>query len=356
LVTDSTGLIDAAVAASRAGDLRELHRLIDWRLGGAATMGRAVPGVHVQDRAEIVASGLAELDEAAERLDVVAGILHGLASALAGAREVRAADPATAESVLATLRLPEATPTGLTDDQVGRLGELRDRAAALRQVYLVGHAGGVVAFAVAADTGRLVPALDWTPGNDGAATTPPGDNDLVARSAAECRLYIDLHPCSCGAVDVDMSHHLQAGPGGSLQALYEGTCRRCGLPRRFVFTLDPATPPPPPAYGGPTPSRIICPGQFAIVADQAARSAVLDPESLPEQERARSRDALARALAAQKEVLKFIPAGADAVPPAAFTSAEGRALQAAEPGRFRKARLEAVATAYRDALARHGRR
>lgn len=177
---------------------------------------------------------------------------------------------------------------------------------------------------------------------------------LVARSAPECRLYIDLSPCSCGETAFDVRHTLRNGPDGELVAVYEGRCRRCGLPRRFTFALDPATPPPPPAYGGPRPSQIICPGQFALVADRAAAAADLVPAQSP-QERARGREALARALAAQEEVVKFIPPGADAVPAEAFTSWEGRELYAAEPGRFRRYRLEAVAAAYRDALTGYDR-
>jgi hypothetical protein len=110
-------------------------------------------------------------------------------------------------------------------------------------------------------------------------------------------------------------------------------------------------PPPPPAYGGPQPSQIICPGQFALVADRAAASAELVPAELPRERLLRSREALA----AQEEILKVIPAGADAVPAEAFTSWEGRQLYAAEPGRFRRYRLEAVATAYREALTDHDR-
>lgn len=50
-----------------------------------------------------------------------------------------------------------------------------------------------------------------------------------------------------------------------------------------------------------------------------------------------------------EEVLKFLPPGADHVPGEALFSATGKALYQAEPGRFRKARLEAVLRAYRDA-------
>lgn len=173
---------------------------------------------------------------------------------------------------------------------------------------------------------------------------------LVARSAPECRLYIDLHPCSCGDTAFDVRHVLRTMPDGGLAAVYEGLCARCALPRRFSFALDPTTPPPPPAYGGPTPSRIICPGQFALIADRAAASAALVPAGTALAQR-QGRAALAQALAAQQEVIKFIPAGADTVPAEAFTSPEGQALYAREPGRFGRDRLVAVAAAYREALA-----
>jgi hypothetical protein len=149
---------------------------------------------------------------------------------------------------------------------------------------------------------------------------------------------------------VDVRHRLQAGTNGSLDAAYQGICPRCGVSRGFVFTLDPATPPPPPAFGGPAPSQIICPGQFALVADREARSATLEPTGDGRQ-RARGRAAMARALAAQREVAKFIPPGASAVPAGAFTSSEGRALYRREPDRFSADRLAAVAEAYSRVLA-----
>jgi hypothetical protein len=178
---------------------------------------------------------------------------------------------------------------------------------------------------------------------------------LVARSAPECRLYLDLHPCSCGEVSFPVRHTLHTGPGGALLARYEGNCPHCGRPRRFEFALDPAVPPAPPAFGGPQPSLIICPGQFALVADRAARSAELVPTGLTRARHTQGRALLAQALAAQEEVVKFIPAGADAVPDEAFVSPEGRALYAREPGRFRRYRLAAVAEAYREALAAYDR-
>jgi hypothetical protein len=168
---------------------------------------------------------------------------------------------------------------------------------------------------------------------------------LVARSAPECRLYMDLHACSCGSVDFPARHTLQTSANGALVAVYTGPCARCSLPRRFEFELDPRTPPLPPAFGGPDPSQIICPGQFALVASYSAAEAAAPDRS--------ARPALARALAAQEEVIKFIPVGADAVPVDAFTSEEGHKLYAEDPGRFDGDRLRAVAGSYRDLLASH---
>jgi hypothetical protein len=176
---------------------------------------------------------------------------------------------------------------------------------------------------------------------------------LVARSAPECRLYLELHPCSCGEIEFGARHQLRNGPDGVLVAVYEGRCTKCDLPRRFEFALDPQTPPLPPAFGDAEPSKIICPGQFALVADQEAASARLDPDPRPGANLARDRAVLARALAAQEEIGKFVPAGADAVPAAAFVSPEGQTLYVQDPGRFDADRLAAVTDSYRAALARY---
>lgn len=191
---------------------------------------------------------------------------------------------------------------------------------------------------------------------------------LIARSSPECRLYMDLHACSCGETGFEAGHVLREDPEGRLVAVYRGTCPRCGLPRQFTFVLDDAVPPPPPAFGGPAASRIICPGEFLLVADQAASSVTLVPESSADPEpsadpspapessadperAAHARIALATAIAAIEEVLKFIPEGASSVPEAAVTSQAGRAAYAREPGRFSRPRLEATIAAHRAALA-----
>ncbi|MBR7832518.1 hypothetical protein KDL01_04570 [Actinospica durhamensis] len=177
---------------------------------------------------------------------------------------------------------------------------------------------------------------------------------LIARSSPECRLYMDLHACSCGETGFAAEHALQEDAQGRLLAVYSGLCPRCGLPRQFVFALDDAIPPPPPAFGGAAASRIVDPGEFLLYADKASAAAGFAPDAGDAgdpQAGERGRLALAAAAAAVDEVLKFIPQGAAAVPEAAFTSATGRALYAREPGRFSKVRLEATAASHRAALA-----
>jgi hypothetical protein len=158
-----------------------------------------------------------------------------------------------------------------------------------------------------------------------------------------------LHPCSCGDTTTPKKHAiLQAHEG--LVARYEGDCPRCGLARRFDFVLDPERPPPD-AFGGDKPSRIICPGQFALHSDVLASRWPANPAAIQPADRGRARDDLAWAIRALEEVQKLVPPGGEAVPESAFSSDEGRAAYAAEPGRFRKLRIDARLGAYRQVLA-----
>jgi hypothetical protein len=195
--------------------------------------------------------------------------------------------------------------------------------------------GGSLAFAPIDELVAAAPAK---------ADAPPP----VARSSAECHLYMALHPCPCGEAAAPTEHKVVQGRDG-LVAQYRGQCAKCGRTRAFDFALDPEVPPVD-AFGGAKPSRLICPGQFALHADRLAARWPADRTNLSEAQRAQARDDLAWAARALEEVLKFVPADGDAVPAAAFTSDEGRAALAAEPGRFRKVRLQARLEAYRQLL------
>jgi hypothetical protein len=86
-----------------------------------------------------------------------------------------------------------------------------------------------------------------------------------------------------------------------------------------------------PTFGGPEPSELLDAGQWLQVADSAVAVVPTDPVEAGK--------VLAVAQAAIAEVIKFVPAGADAVPEDEFWTPEGQAVREAEPGRFRLERL-----------------
>lgn len=164
---------------------------------------------------------------------------------------------------------------------------------------------------------------------------------LYARTNAEAHLFMDLRPCGCGDLEFDRQSAVIAD-GGTLCTRYAGPCRTCGAVRTFVFELPETIRPirrDQVEFGGDEPSRLLDPGEWMEVADYFAR---LEP---------RTRDAFDLARAAVEEVLKLVPAGADQVPDEAFRTERGRAVRDADPGRFRRAALEASLGSYRDLLA-----
>ncbi len=161
---------------------------------------------------------------------------------------------------------------------------------------------------------------------------------LYARTAEEARLYMELHSCSCGESAFE-AHSAVVQEQGVLLSRYTGRCPRCGARREFLFelpeqiraiALDGLD------FGGSDPSRLLDAGEWLAVSDRYAKRVPRTPGDL------------SIAIAALEEVLKFIPEGADRAPAGAFRSAQGRAVRDAEPGRFRRARLEAAGEVYRE--------
>jgi hypothetical protein len=166
---------------------------------------------------------------------------------------------------------------------------------------------------------------------------------LYARTNSEAHLYMDLHPCTCGDIEFERQSAVMT-EDDVLCSRYSGPCRTCGTVRTFIFEL-PETIRPIRSdgvdFGGSDASQLLDPGEWLAVADYYAK---LDPGT---------REDLDIARAAVEEVLKFVPEGAERVPDEAFRSARGRAVRDAEPGRFRRVRLEAVLGAYRDLVAKY---
>jgi hypothetical protein len=148
-----------------------------------------------------------------------------------------------------------------------------------------------------------------------------------ARSIAEEHLYLQLHPCGCGAGEsVPVTH----GTGQAEQGVFSQhveRCTGCGTEREFVFRLPGLAPRYDDRYGGADPSQIIDAGQWQWLAWlHIVRATNVDDGS------ADKRAFFLAAVDYLKELRKFIPPGEDAVPDSAFFTEHGRRIRAAAVG------------------------
>jgi hypothetical protein len=93
---------------------------------------------------------------------------------------------------------------------------------------------------------------------------------LIARSLQEAGLYVELHPCECGAAG-ELTFSVIERDGMPV-VVYQGDCPGCGRSRRFEFRI-PAEPVAGPAYGGQEPSEIVDAGEFLWYSDRATEQA-----------------------------------------------------------------------------------
>jgi len=175
----------------------------------------------------------------------------------------------------------------------------------------------------------------------------------LVRTATEAHLYMDLRPCTCGEPGFPRESAV-VELDGELASRYSGTCPACGTYREYVFRLPEDVVLPRPGavvFGDGTPSELLDPGEWLWVADRYAGASPADVSRLDPEDRRRARQQLAAAAAAMDEVLAFVPADAEEVPPGEFRTELGRAVHAEEPGRFARDRLEVVRDTYREMLA-----
>jgi len=198
------------------------------------------------------------------------------------------------------------------------------------------------------------------PGADPApvrAEPPPGlhpGEPLPARTYAEVHAYLDLHPCECGSDQFDRAAFdiLEARDTGVV-IRFVGVCERCGRPRNVTFRV-PDRPGLVPgsrdrfSYAEDGPSRLLDAGEwlgiaegYGSVADVAVTvaDAALDSDRFQPGEHGAAVEYLTSAAWAVDEVLKFVPPGADQLPPEAFWTAESRSRYQAEPAEFSRERL-----------------
>jgi len=168
----------------------------------------------------------------------------------------------------------------------------------------------------------------------------------------EACLYMDLHPCECGAATV-LEDGTMLKTSGGLTSRFWGTCPACGTYREFVFrTPEPITMPRVGfvTFGDGTPSELLDPGEWLWVADQYASTSGVDTSGLDPRARRAARQRAATAVAAVDEVLAFLPDTAKKVPASAFRTDRGRSVYTAEPGRFTRDRLQVVRDTYQEIL------
>jgi hypothetical protein len=166
----------------------------------------------------------------------------------------------------------------------------------------------------------------------------------LARTTVETHLFLALTPCSCGNGDFPgrglpwSASVLDVGAQNTVR--YDWDCPGCGRRRQYSFRT-PGEPEPFPREGetfrwgdGATPSELLDPGQWMLVAERYA------------DEDAR------RAAAAVDEILLFVKwrlLGGWSVPRSAFRTAAGRARHRRTPRDFSRDRLEIARDGYRDA-------
>ncbi|HEY4177713.1 MAG TPA: pentapeptide repeat-containing protein [Kofleriaceae bacterium] len=177
------------------------------------------------------------------------------------------------------------------------------------------------------------------------------------RSSSEVDFWLRLHGCpQCGSHELGETQMRGYGrymdvAGQPRGAIMGTTCPRCGFHRDVQFYMHPA-------YdtcdvrelGGPMPSTIITPLEFATEMRRALALVPVAFERLSDQERRAIAAERALAYKSAVELLKFIPAGASEVPDALF--GDDLAYKRAHASELTRAYLEEKAAYLTDYLER----
>ncbi len=156
---------------------------------------------------------------------------------------------------------------------------------------------------------------------------------LTARSAWECVVYVGQAASACGQRGFELDEHTVREVDGREIWEYQGHCDACGEQRRFEFAAPSQPAPPYPEFGGAEPSQLLAAADFVAIGERAAAAVPADPDGLSAAEVADGQEAIAIAVAAIEEALKFGRAGA------------------ASDGGLDRAELEALLAAYREVQA-----
>ncbi len=287
-------------------------------------------------------TGLAELGGATPDDETYRAIHRAWDSARAAVREIEKFVPDGADSV----------PPGACWTEQGRW-LCEHRAGAFRLARLSGAAESyrrqrdelAARYASAVPDGpgaaepELTPALPAEAPVEAPATDPP-----AARTLGEAYVFMDLNPCECGSAQFRRGA-LDVLAGDDVRGLlvrYAGPCDGCGRPRDFRFQLPgrPELAPESPyllSHPSDGPSVLLDPGDWLAAAlAYGACADALEPAGVPAEDIVKL---LTVAAGAVDEVLRFLPPGADAVPPGGFWTDTGREAYQRDPALFRRDRL-----------------
>ncbi|MGI5237756.1 hypothetical protein [Dactylosporangium sp. CA-139066] len=187
--------------------------------------------------------------------------------------------------------------------------------------------------------------LSGVPAAPDPASAPPGMAPMpveppLARTPAEARLFVDMRLCPrCGARRTAWNSVLEH-LGEGMAERYTGDCSNCGEHQEHLFRLPERHLRRPEGvtvfYGGAEPSQLFDAGEWLAmtypVIDQVKRD-------LAAGDAAGARLHTELAWVFIDEAMKFLPDGADAVPPTALWTRRGRGEYDADPRRFTRRRL-----------------
>lgn len=158
-------------------------------------------------------------------------------------------------------------------------------------------------------------------------------------------MFMALHPCGrCG--DAEFAPVVrQLREDGGLVTRYTGRCGTCRALRDFRFRVDREREDGGAGlddvrFGADDPSEIIDAGQWLRAADRILAETPSNVLGVSAREWRERRYMFTAAAESVGELLKFIPDGADAVPPTAFWTDSGREMRGRAPDRFERDRLE----------------
>lgn len=333
----------------------DMHAWRWWQALALACVGGAPAWRGWLARADVIAAcqsppGRADAVWPAACLTFAAAVTGGDAPGLAAAAlRLAAAATITDPAFVALLLRPRLEAfAACTGDGSARAAALAAALAAHRRYWgerpLYDSPDGFVAWDLAA-LGKA------------AGVSSPYVDDVPVVTAAAPAVRVEFPPVE--AADAVEAHWLmdRAGPpragrsqrstwrDGTLYAEYEVAESAAAPALRFSFAIVGATRPPMKLHA-------FDPGEAMAIADGFSRRV----PALPPADAAARRTAradLVEALAAVERVIAALPDGAERMPAEAFRSAEGQAVCDAEPGRFRRERLEAVRGAWRALLAEY---